>query len=257
MRTLLNTNSCNRTMPLSDRSREWLEWVLVTSVPLRRLDENDTPIGVASACLIDFAERRFLLSVQHAVDRASEGWVVDLGYERGKGTAIFRPRSFNYVAEMVCGSGIIRDIDFCFTEVPGDLVSVYQHSKPVGISDERRRHVFRSDLSDKPDSKQIFAFSGQVKPELHGVSALVTEMNVYPGLRFVRTEGEYHMFELPVPHPGHEAFRGCSGAPIVDMNRNVVALVCDGDVNTNTVRGVSIARYKFALDFICQAQSGV
>jgi len=229
---------------------------LVTSVPLRRLDGADAPVGVASSCLIDYAGRRFLLSVQHAVDRGSTDWVVDLGYERGKGTAIYRPKSFNYVAEIVRGSGVIRDIDFCFTEVPNDLVSIYQNATPRGISDERPRHVFQTDLSATPDDKQVFAFAGQVKPEMHGTSALATEMNVYPGLRFLRTEGEFHVFEIPVPHPGHEQFQGCSGAPIVDMNRQVIALVCNGDPATNTIRGVSIARYKFAVDFMCRGANG-
>lgn len=243
-------------MQISQRSREWLEWVLITSVPLRRLNEAEVPIGIASGCLIDYAERRFLISVQHAVDRGSEGWVIDLGYEPGKGTAIYRPRSFNYVAEMVRGSGVLREIDFCYTEVPTDVVSMYQNATPHGVSDERPRHFFQTNLTATPDPKGIFAFSGQVKPELHGSTAITTEMNVYPELRFLRTEGEFHVFKLPVPHPGHEQFKGCSGAPIVDMQQEVVALVCSGDPTTNTIKGVSLARYKFAFDFLCGRPNG-
>jgi hypothetical protein len=246
-------------MRLSKCSREWLEWVLVTSVPLRCLDAADTPVGIASGCLIDYTSRRFLLSVKHAVDRASTDWVIDLGYEHGKGTSIYRLRSFNYVAETVKGSGVIRDIDFCFTEVPNDLVSIYQNATSRGISDECPRHVFQTDLSATPDDKQIFAFAGQVKPEIHKMhvaSAIAVEMNVYPGLRFIRTEGEFHIFKLPVSHPGHDHFKGCSGAPIVDMNKQVVALVCDGDPATNTIRSVSTSRYKFAIDFICRSTNG-
>jgi len=242
-------------MQLRPQSREWLEWVLITSIPLRRFIAENVPVGIASGTLIDYGERRFLLSVRHAVDRGADGWVVDLGYEPGKGTAIYRPRSFNYVAEMVRGSGALREIDFCYTEVARDLVSTYQNVTPHGISNECPRHVFQPDLTAVPDPNGIFAFSGQVKPELHGSDALATEMNVYPGLRYLRTESEFHVFELPIAHPGHEHFRGCSGAPIVDMNKQVVALVCSGDPETNTIQGVSLARYKFAFDFLCNQQS--
>lgn len=238
-------------MVVSASTQEWLEWVLVTSIPLRRLNSSDVPIEFASACLVDYRGRRFLLSVQHAVDMGSKDWIVDLGYESGKGTAFYRPYSFNYVAEMIRGSGSIRGIDFCYTEVTSDLTSTYQHMTPRGILDERVRHVFQIDLTALPDSNQIFAFSGQVKPEMHSAQTFAAEMNVYPGLRYLRTESEFHIFKLPVEHPGHEHFRGCSGAPIVDMNQSVVALVCDGDESTNTIRGVSLARYKFAFDFIC------
>jgi len=241
-------------MVVSAQTRKWLEWVLVTSIPLRRLNPSEIPIAFASGCLIDYRGRRFLLSVQHAVDTGSNDWIVDLGYEVGKGTAYYRPRSFNYVAEIARGCGSMRYIYFCYTEVCSDLVSMYQNRTPRGISDERPRHVFQTDLTAVPDPSQIFAFAGQVKPEKHALLTFATEMDVYPGLRYLRTEDELQVFQLPVPHPGHEHFCGCSGAPIVDMNQTVVALVCDGDELTNTIRGVSLARYKFTFDFICAGQ---
>lgn len=236
---------------MSPRAQRWLEWVLATSVPLRRLDESGVPIAVASGCFVDYGGKRFLLSVQHAVDKGSRNWIVELAYDQATGTDFFKPRGFNYVAEMTRGSGEIRHIDFCYTEVPDDLVSIFQHITPRGIQVQRPRHVFRPDLSTVPDRGQIFGFSGQVKLEMHGTSALVTEMHVFPGLRYLRTDGEYHVFQLPVSHPGHQQFKGCSGAPIVDMKKRIVALVCDGDTSKNTIRGVSLARYKFAFDFVC------
>ncbi len=233
---------------------EWLKWMLVTSIPLRQLDESDIPIGFASACLIDYRERRFLLSVQHAVKMQSKNWTVDLGYTPGKGTAFYRPNSFNYVAELTQGESTMREVDFCYTEVPVDLSATYQHRTPRGIFDERPCHIFQTDLTDLPVNSQIYAFSGEVKPEQHGPQAIATEKNVYPGLRYLHTDGEFHIFQLPVEHPGHEYFKGCSGAPIVDMNKKLVALVCSPGESANTIRGVSLARYKLAFDFICEMQ---
>lgn len=246
----------NNSLPQVNAStQKWLEWVLVTSIPLRRLNSSDFPIEFASACLVDYRNRRFLLTVRHSVGMGSKDWIVDLGYENGKGTEFYRPNSFNYIAEITRSSGSIRGIDFCYTEVPSDLTSKYQHMTPRGIFDERIRHVFQTDLSTMPDSNQIFAFSGQVKPEKHSAQTFATEMNVYPGLRYLRTENEFHVFALPVEHPGHVQFKGCSGAPIVDRDQNIVALVCNGDESSNTIRGVSLARYKFAFDCICNLRN--
>jgi hypothetical protein len=75
-------------------------------------------------------------------------------------------------------------------------------------------------------------------------------MVVYPGLQYSHSEQEMHYFKLPVEHPGHEAFHGCSGSPIVDLNRNVVALVVGGDLAINTVRGVAINRVLPNLEFL-------
>lgn len=61
-------------------------------------------------------------------------------------------------------------------------------------------------------------------------------------------QDDLYKFKLPKKHPGHEYFRGTSGAPIMDNEGNVVALVCEGDVNEDLIFGVSIKQYKSSLD---------
>ena len=237
---------------ISPETQAWLQWMLTTSIPLRRLDSSDAPVSFASSCMVDYRGRRFLLAVEHAVKMNSAGRVIQLGYKPRIGFEVFRLRGFNYVGEMTLGASAIRKIDFCYTEVPSDLDPLYQHVTPRGIADERPRHIFRTDLAASPSLDGIYAFAGEVKTELHGSDMYVSEMNVYPGLRFSRTEGPFHVFALPVAHPGHDQFSGCSGAPIVDTNKTAVALVCDGDIESNTIRGIALSRYRFALDFICE-----
>lgn len=89
------------TRSLDQRQRKWLEWMLTTSIPLVHLDAADLPIGAASGCFIDYRGRRFLLSVQHAIERGASGWVVRLGNNRGDGSTVFALRDFNYVGEII------------------------------------------------------------------------------------------------------------------------------------------------------------
>lgn len=235
-------------MAMEPQVRKWLEWVKVTSIPLRRLSSTGVITDIASGCLADYQGKRFLLTVAHAADETSSDWMLDLGYDIGKGTEFYRPHGFARLAEITCSSGAIRLIDFSFAEVPLDLVSIYQEVTPRCISEEQPRHVLALDFSSLTKSDQIYGFSGQVRPEFHGSTNLVVEMAIYPGLRYLRTEDEFDIFQLPVEHPGHEAFNGCSGAPIVDMHERVVALVTDGCTATNTIRGISLARFKTAFD---------
>jgi len=236
---------------MNARINDWLQWVLTSSVPLRKLDAHDNLLAVASGCLIDFAQRRFLLSVQHAIDRNSTDWVLEVGRDTSGGTVIYQPEHFHYVGEMTRGDSKIREIDFCYTEVPRNIAPRYQHISPRGeVFDDRLRHVFNTDLTMKPDSSHVYAFCGQVSTDRTSDLEFVTDVAVYPGLKYAGDEGEYHVFNLPVKHPGHDYFRGCSGAPVVDMNRNIVALVCDGDENSNTIRGISVSRYRVAFQFL-------
>ena len=179
-----------------------------------------------------------------------------LGYrtriQQRRGTEIFRPACFLYLGEKRCGIDEIADVDFCYAEVPTNLESTFQHLTPIGPKSEKRlRHVFDLTTIGKPDANEVYGFSGQVHPERHGSHALVTEATVYPGLRYDKSDGPFYDFKLPVSHPGHDFFEGCSGAPIVDTGGRLVALVSSGDKTENLIHGIALSRYKFALDFYC------
>jgi len=206
------------------------------------------PIGLASGCLVDYLGKRIVLSVFHATKR-DENWAVEIKYEHGKGTQLYRPGGFHHLGLMKLGSAKIDEIDFAYREVATNLISYYQEISPSGqVLSEKEREIFQPDFTTQPDTNEIYAFAGQVMPEMLGTSALVTEIRVYPGLKFIGTEDSYHVFELPVPHPGHKHFQGCSGAPIIDTKGNIVALVCHGDIYRNTIFGISLSKYKIVLD---------
>lgn len=226
----------------------WLNRILLSSIPLRKVDDSLLPVGIASGCLIGYLGMRVVLSVFHATKK-NGNWAIEVKFEPGKGTQLYRPGGFHHLGLMRLGSSKIDEVDFSYREVDSDLVSYFQELNASGhIRSERAREVFRPDFSVLPDTNEIYGFAGQVMPEMHGTSALVTEMRVYPGLKYIATEDSYHVFELPVPHPGHEHFQGCSGAPIIDTKGNVVALVCHGDTDRNAIFGISLNKYKIALD---------
>ena len=68
------------------------------------------------------------------------------------------------------------------------------------------------------------------------------------GLRYIGVSDDFYIFKLPLAHPGHEHFRGCSGAPIIDTHGKTVALVSNCPAKTNLILGISLKRYKVAID---------
>lgn len=231
---------------------QWLSWMPTTSIPICRLDARGLPIHIATGCFVEFRSRRFVLSVSHAVTMHENNWMAFEGFQSGQGSAYYRLGQFVYLREMTMGVPELDDVDFCAVEVGPSFAPLYQLHTPRALSDEQPRHIFQSDLNDQPDTEQVYAFSGRIQPEQHGADAVVTTTAVYPGLKYIHTDGALHVFRLPVPHPGHDAFRGCSGAPIVGRDKRVVALLCDGDASANTVRGVSIQRGRAVLEFLCR-----
>lgn len=237
-------------MSVSADIDEWLHWVLTTSVPLMRLDESGNVIGQASGTLVDFEGGRFVLSVAHAVPKETRGWAIEIGLDPSKGTEVYHVHAFVYPAEFTRSTATFRELDLCVARISTDVEPRYEYRTPHGLFDKRPRHVFKAEDIANPDAHSIYAFSGRVRSEQHGADTFVSEMTVYPGLKFSQTVAEIHEFGLPVPHPGHEAFRGCSGAPLVSRDRKIVSLVTSGCQEKNVIRGIAVDRCIPALKFL-------
>jgi hypothetical protein len=227
-------------MTVSAEIMEWLHWVSLTSLPLYRLDKEDKPVGVASGCLVNIDGRKLVLSVSHAT--GSGRWVAEMQFDSALDKTLIHYFGKQWSAQHLDQNTSMSDeLDFSFTEVPTDFFSMMQERNSVGeIVKQRLRHEFVTSLEDLPEKDEVYAFTGRVRTAQLDETTYWSEPNVYPGLRYRRTEGCYHVFELPVEHPGHDAFKGCSGAPIVDRKRRIVALVCSGDDDSNTITGVSV-----------------
>lgn len=230
--------------------RDWRQWVLATSIPLVQLSEQGAVLGLGSGMMINHAGRRFVLAVEHVVKHDVSGWAVVVQQDGNGRMEYYRPNFFSYVGEIRLSSGELRLLDLCAAQVSPDLASWYEYRTPRGLFDKMPHQIFHTESVANPGPGQIYGFSGRIRTERHGNDAFVSDMVVYPGLTYSHSEEEIHHFKLPVEHPGHDAFQGCSGSPIVDLNRNVVALVVGGDMPTNTIKGVAINRVLPNLEFL-------
>jgi hypothetical protein len=243
-------------MPLSAADQTWLNWLLITSQPLRRYDASEAPQEFGSGALVEYRQRRFLLTVAHAVKLDQSDWVMDTGPlpRVGLGHETYRPFAFFYGGEANRAMGDNRMLDFCFAEIAPDLKSYYQHRTPFKSDPKRLRHVFDANHTAMPDAESVYGFAGEIKQTQLAPGNYCIDMVAYPGLKYLRTENEMHVFKLPVEHPGHDEFRGCSGSPIVDMQKRVVALVCKGDEEHGLIYGISLNHCKVYLDWYCNTK---
>jgi|CXWL01.1.fsa_nt_gi hypothetical protein len=219
---------------------DWRQWLLVTSIPLVHLDDTGKVVGLGSGTLIDHEGRRYIVAAEHVVKRESAGWAIVVQQDADGRMEYYKPNAFIYLGEFRRSTAAFRIMDLCAAQVPADLETWYEYRTPRGLFDKRPHHVFDSRTMAAPEADQIYGFSGQVRTEQHGAQTFASEMVVYPGLSYASTEQEEHHFVLPVPHPGHEAFHGCSGSPVVDFSRRLVATLVGGSTAANTVRGVAI-----------------
>jgi len=231
----------------------WIAQIFQSSVPLRRLEKNLLPSAIASGCLIDYSGMRILLTVSHATGD-QKNWVIELRYEKGKGTKSHQIGAMNFLTSGSVLTGEFKDIDFSYAEVPNDLVAFRQELDFDGnVKREIPINIFSPNFSIEPDTEEFYGFAGCVKPSIEqhkGQTYVASELTVYSDLKFQRAENEFYVFKLPMKHPGHDNFKGCSGAPVIDRKGNVVALVCHGYEDRDEIYAISIKRYKVVLDIL-------
>ncbi|MEY2508823.1 MAG: hypothetical protein QOH01_3152 [Verrucomicrobiota bacterium] len=235
-----------------------------SSVALATINALNLPEILASGCLMNYHGRRLLLTVAHAAEEPTP-LALSLGWEPSiRRMKLWKLGGLNFLVRGQLGTGstaldqmTVMDVDFAYVEVPSHLEPRLEKIDPHtgNITNSRACTVWSATAIAEPEPRACYGFAGHTKPkwEEHplitkDVKLCSTELRVCFPLSFVKRHDDLLAFRLPVEHPGHDYFRGCSGAPIVDVDGHVVALVCSGDVASSTIFGISLRHYQAALD---------
>lgn len=227
--------------------------VLKSSAPLCRINNEGLPSSSASGCIVDYSGHRILLTVEHATGDFGQ-WAIQLHFDKSKGTQLYRLGAMNFLAHVSLKTGEEKTIDFAYVEIPKDLEAMRQEITELQeVTKSYPITAFQLDLDEKPSKDDQFAFAGLVKGQLEkhpSVTFFASELKIYDGLKYLRTEGDKYVFELPFNHPGHPEFDGCSGAPILNNGGNPVALLTGGCIKNNEIYGVSLNQYRTPIDIL-------
>ncbi len=233
--------------------QEFEKLLFLSSVQLNQLNTQKIPTGFASGVLVKYHGKNLLLTVSHATGNC-ENWAIQIKYVIGKGTKNYQLGAMNFLTKISLPTLAIKDVDFSYVVVPKSIVGYRQEIENQNIiKSETPIKIHQTNLNDIPSLKGNYGFCGMVMPthEKHfGQSYIGGELRVYSGLSYLRTEEDYHIFKLPFKHPGHEHFKGCSGAPILDESGKLFGLVCNGDHKTDEIYAISLKSYKIGVDIL-------
>ena len=135
--------------------------IVLSFVSLKKYNEANLPIGMATGCLIRYHNRLFLLTVFHAVGDRSR-WALELRYDNEiKRVKSFMLSGFNFLKEIDLNTSGTQDIDFAYVEIKEDIQPMYQEILPDGmITSEKPKIIHSTDFSINPIVNNKYCFAG-------------------------------------------------------------------------------------------------
>jgi hypothetical protein len=237
-------------------NNEWKQQIVLASIPLWKYDANLFPLANASGCLIDYAGSRFLLSIAHASIAVDE-WNFEVETlnisDNGEAGTKIQPFSMQFLTEASLLDKTInftkpKIADFTYKRISKELDSRHDVLFADGRIMTAKRTIFTPKFDRIPSMDKRYGFFGQVR--FAGVEGqrIVFDHRLEDNLKYVGKQGHEFVFELPHPYGSHKNYQGCSGAPIIDEDGELIGLVSYGLKTTNCIYATDINRYRAALD---------
>ncbi len=197
-------------MTLRDARRRFV----LTSIPLVRTGTNGFPDNAVSGCLIQFPEARVLVTTRHQL--SGEGnWALEVETVDGGQTRLFS----------LDGIVPLDGPDLAVRTVPTHVLPVLQLMAERGrVIHAEPRMIVRHDRITLPNRRRRYGFAGRSGRDRVD-RFVVGDLRVEFDLKYVGDEDACFIFDLGKDHPGDDHYRGCSGAPILDREGTLVALV--------------------------------
>jgi hypothetical protein len=221
-----------------------IENVTLSSVPLHCLDKTMTPLGFGTGCIIESATCDYLFTVFHVAHKNIGKWSILCEYIPGTGSKYLQIDAgrFNFQSVFNVLTGLYFDVEFAFAEIPKEGYYYQEIIPPCSIIKQIERKKFRLAQINPPQIGIDYGFCGQIKPSIIPNYAIDTQNYCHLDYRFKETRDWIQVFTPPIQHPGHDFYHGCSGAPIIDDNDNIVSLLICGDIDANEIYGVNLQK---------------
>ena len=217
----------------------------LATISLVQLDQELRPINYASACLVNYREHLFVLTVSHATCNQGN-WAIEVKYVPGKGMELFQLGGMGFLEGYRIKHNKLKSkkVDFSYKLLSQPPAPRHQIMSTTGvILEDEPKYNLPSDLTLSPNLSEQYGFWGGTRQSFDSHNLVIT-----PKLEVGKTEGDMFFFKTSQPYKSYKEYRGCSGAPILTSDGRLVSLVVEGDKKKTGIYGLDLRIYKCALD---------
>jgi hypothetical protein len=229
------------------------ELTVRSSVQIFQADKNVLkPVGFGTGCIVKYLGNTLLISVSHVTNDDGLTTFLETNLPPDNNTTPLKPiGGFVWYDTFKVTDGMdLTDfeslitngerIDITFSKLTENF-ELKQPSMDFGFFkvEESDKLMLDLEYATVPDKDKTYSFYGKIRPEYQGIYLKMTP-TLKNGLKFHKTNGYFHKFLAPQIITDKDDYAGCSGAPILDSEGQIVALACKVAVNTKIVYGFSI-----------------
>lgn len=214
--------------------------------------EYTKPEAFGSGCIISYKDNKYLLSVRHVTDYDLTTTLETNLPPEGSTSTIKPVGGLIYFDQLkleeinpeellkkIEQGGEKLDITFGKIEEPLVLLQSEINFGIFNIEVGEKRILDETNITI-PDKDDIYGFFGNVRHSYIDGIYLQHVPTLKNNLKYHRTKGNFHIFIAPKVIKDEYDYKGCSGAPIMDSNGNVVALASAVLTGTSLIYGFSI-----------------
>lgn len=175
---------------------------------------------------------------------------MELRYVPGQGVELFQLGGLAFLRGGAIKHNKLKskDVDFSYKLLTPPLAPRHQVLSTTGaILTDEPKLILESDLSLSPDTSVEYGFWGLTRQTFDS-RHLVSTPKLELGMKFRRPEGDRFFFTTQKPYKTYKDFYGCSGAPILTNEGELLSLVVEGDKRKTGIYGLDLRNYRFALD---------
>lgn len=228
-----------------------LNLTVCSSIPLYLMSAGRIT-GIGTGVILLYKKRYFLITAKHNIKTNRNSVAIPIGPPDTEQQEIVFINGFSFMASVELTKIKKEAVQLAIENFEGNHVldmaiaeiklldNIVQMPMSIKLKNEMLHIPYGGKCMIKGDKNcvlnrdSVFSFAGMIKSQTNQGPRPQIEPRLTAGMIFSNVSKYFIEFDLGHPITEHRLFKGCSGAPVFDLDGNLAAILTGGSINVNS-----------------------